>query len=190
MDTSVRASQANQVAGLDKTKDTAVPVFSLRGHANAAMVSSGGKGEDSNLATHADCGCADTIHELANSMTAVLINVQALEWKLPPYSRLKRLVREIERHAQRSGALLKRLREFAINPSEAARGEFCRPVPCLHGTMAAVTARELGGDRPRAGDTAAPGAVASASAPGSSRGTELTLICDPCTSAFFPKEER
>ena len=47
--------------------------------------------------------CADTVHELANSMTAVLINAQVLEWKLPPYSRMKRPVREIERHAQRGG---------------------------------------------------------------------------------------
>lgn len=55
---------------------------------------------------------ADTLHELANAVTVLLVNAQVLEWKLPPYSRLKRPVREIERHAQRGGALLKRLLHF------------------------------------------------------------------------------
>ena len=99
------------------------------------------------------------MHELANSMTAVLINAQVLEWKLPPYSRLKRPVREIELHARRSGALLKRLlREFEIHRPEEARQEFCGQVLLL--------ARDHGcGDGPgadgwRAGETAAPDAVA------------------------------
>jgi hypothetical protein len=52
---------------------------------------------------------ADLAHELANTITAVLINVQVLKWKLPRYSRLKRSLREIERNAQRGAELMKRL---------------------------------------------------------------------------------
>ncbi len=55
--------------------------------------------------------CSDVLHELSNVMTGVLTNVQVLSWKLPPYSHLKRAVRELERGAQRSAALMKRLRE-------------------------------------------------------------------------------
>lgn len=58
------------------------------------------------------CGeCSDVLHELSNVLTGVLTHVQVLGWKLPPYSHLKRSVRELERGAQRSGELLKRLRE-------------------------------------------------------------------------------
>ena len=58
------------------------------------------------------CGeCSDVLHELSNVMTGVLTNAQLLGWKLPPYSHLKRAVRELERGAQRSAALMKRLRE-------------------------------------------------------------------------------
>jgi hypothetical protein len=59
--------------------------------------------------TFACAGCAEVLHELANVMTAVLTNTQVLSWKLPPYSHLKRSVREVERNAQRSSELLKRL---------------------------------------------------------------------------------
>src|ERR1700757_3968564 len=54
-------------------------------------------------------GCSDLLHELSNLMTGVLLNAQMLEWKLPPYSHLKRPVREVARSAQRSGELMKRL---------------------------------------------------------------------------------
>lgn len=53
--------------------------------------------------------CADVLHELSNVMTGVLANAQLLGWRLPPYSHLKRPVREVERNAQRGGELLKRL---------------------------------------------------------------------------------
>jgi len=53
--------------------------------------------------------CAEVLHELSNVMTGVLTNAQVLGWKLPPYSHLKRPVREMERNAQRGGELLKRL---------------------------------------------------------------------------------
>ena len=56
------------------------------------------------------CGdCAEVLHELSNVITAVLMHSHVLQWKLPPYSHLKRLVRDIERNAQRGNTLLKRL---------------------------------------------------------------------------------
>jgi hypothetical protein len=62
--------------------------------------------------SHFHCGeCSEVLHELANAMVGVLTNAQVLGWKLPPYSHLKRAVHELERGAQRSGELLKRLRE-------------------------------------------------------------------------------
>jgi hypothetical protein len=53
--------------------------------------------------------CEEVLHQLSNVMTGVLTNAQMLGWKLPPYSHLKRPVREMERNAQRCGELLKRL---------------------------------------------------------------------------------
>jgi len=194
MNTQGPISQSNHAAAaLDEIKHIAVPASFLRGNGNDAMVSSNGKGEKRDLArlhcSH-DFGCADTMHELANSMTAVLINAQVLEWKLPPYSRLKRPVREIERHAQRSGALLKRLLgEFEINPPEAAKQEFCAG-PLLARDHARGDGPGAGDDGRRAGETAAPDAVALGPHPGSSPETVLTSLCDRCTSILFPKEER
>jgi hypothetical protein len=53
--------------------------------------------------------CAALLHELSNALTAVLVNAQMLEWKLPGYSHLKRPVRELERNAHRGGELIKQL---------------------------------------------------------------------------------
>ena len=151
------------------------------------------KPEDRNVAAphlrHAGCGRSDTLHELANSMTAVLINAQVLQWKLPPYSRLKRPVREIEIHAQRSETLLKRLlRACDKHFPEEAKPEFCEQVPSLHGTTAAVTAQgpAAGGPVKLPPQMRSPSALGPCFPPE----TELTSICDPCTSTFFPKEER
>jgi hypothetical protein len=56
------------------------------------------------------CGdCEELLQELSHLITGVLTNAQLLAWKLPPYSHLKRSVREMERSAQRSSELLKRL---------------------------------------------------------------------------------
>jgi len=76
--------------------------------------------------------CVDIAHQLANVMTAVLMNSQVLDWKLPPYSRLKRLVREIERNAQRGGELLKRLQRQlgpVASPDLSGADEFCGLAP-------------------------------------------------------------
>lgn len=69
-----------------------------------------GHAEEKACPSSSSCGeCAEALHELANLMTGVLVNAQVLGWKLPPYSHLKRPVREVERNAQRGGELLKRL---------------------------------------------------------------------------------
>jgi len=53
--------------------------------------------------------CIDILRDLNNTFAAVLMNAQVLDGKMPSYSRSKRYVHEIERSAQRGGALLKRL---------------------------------------------------------------------------------
>ncbi|MGA8874858.1 MAG: hypothetical protein WCC25_24135 [Candidatus Korobacteraceae bacterium] len=49
------------------------------------------------------------MHQLSNVITPILMHAQMLEWKLPPYSHLKRSVRELERNARRGSELLKAL---------------------------------------------------------------------------------
>lgn len=125
--------------------------------------------------------CANLVHELSNTMTAVLMNAQLLEWRLPPYSRLKRPVLEVERNAQRGGELLKRLSrqlEGTYQPRSAAELGWSDEV------LTAVTAQE-----PTAAATANwQQRFSTAAAPVSStEHAELTLDCDPCTSSFFPK---
>src|SRR5271157_290020 len=181
MNAQIPIGRVNQRApAKEETGNIPLPVPFLNGNASQAMASS-----------HTGCsGCAETVHELANTMTAVLINAQVLEWKLPPYSRMKRPVREIERHAQRGGALLKRLlRHFEAGPEEEANQQLCGQVPCWHGTMAAGTAQ--GPNATAAGPVKLPPLTKSASAPGCwvPPEKELTSVCDPCTSVFFPKEE-
>ena len=56
-----------------------------------------------------DVEFTDLLHQLANTTTGVLINAQVLGLKLPPYSHLRRPLREIERNAQRGGELMKSL---------------------------------------------------------------------------------
>jgi len=53
--------------------------------------------------------CHETLHELSNLVTALVLNAQALECKLPAYSHLKRPVRQLSRTAQRTGQLMKQL---------------------------------------------------------------------------------
>ena len=53
--------------------------------------------------------CIELLHDLNNTFAVVLMNAQVLDGKLPSYSRSKRYIHEIERSAQRGGALLKRL---------------------------------------------------------------------------------
>ena len=66
------------------------------------------KAQPSPLATEY---CVQLLHDLNNVFASVLINAQVLDGKMPSYSRSKRYIHEIERSAQRGGALLKRLLE-------------------------------------------------------------------------------
>ena len=183
-------SRADQIALRHETGDTPIPVPFLSGDASKAMYSSCGKGEESHARTrrssHTGSCCADTLHELANTMTAVLIHAQVLEWKLPPYSRLKRSVREIEHHAQSGSALLKRLLQQLQAKEEANQG-LCGHVPSLHGTMAAVTAQ---GPNATAAETPKLPLLRLGASSRFPRERALTSLCDPCTITFFPKEER
>jgi len=131
-----------------------------------AMVSSCGDGEG--CVSHAACpsqlpraGCAETVHELSNLVTAVLLTAQMLEWKLPPYSHLKRPIREIARNAQRAGELFIRLTDRCTEAGP------CTPSP----------AKVIPRDTCRDGGPAHGAAI------------DLTADCDPCTSGVFPKRD-
>src|SRR5271157_3203983 len=180
------------LTAMSDDSDTPIPAIFLRGDASEAMAPGNGGEREARgpRSSHAGPALGDTMHELANAVTAVLMNTQVLDWKLPPYSRLKRPVREIERHAQRGGALLKRLlRQFeAIGESGSESGW---QVPSGHGTRFGNMAAVTGPPANATGPANLPSPVALPPAPGPSfppRGA-LTSSSDPCTSAYFPKEE-
>jgi len=192
MNTQQPSSEVSPISAASSPGDIPGGVPSLHGIAGEAMSSSSGEDEEGGATTprssHAGCSsCSGTLHELANSVTAVLINAQVLEWRLPPYSRMKRPVREIERHAQRSGALLKRLLRQCDAEGENKR-QLCGQVPSLRGSVATVA-----GQAPATARGAAHLPALAEAMPGPdadfSPESELTSLCDPCTSAFFPKEE-
>ena len=141
-----------------------------------------------------DVEFADLLHQLANTTTGVLINAQMLGLKLPPYSHLRRPLREIERNAQRGGELMKSLLR-RLTPEATGKTndhEITRRVAdCNPGLMDAVTAREPDVDSrnaenlPRLRNSCpAPGFFAAEPA---RLKTELTSRCDRCTSTF-PKK--
>ncbi len=67
--------------------------------------------------------CEELLHELSNVITPLLMHAQMLEWKLPSYSHLKRLVRDLERHARRASELVKALvRRVGDGESNAIAG--------------------------------------------------------------------
>jgi hypothetical protein len=113
--------------------------------------------------------CEELLHELSNVVTGVLLNAQVLEWKLPPYSHLKRSVHEVERNAQRGSELLKRLmrrlaRVEAKSESAEMSGEEIEAAQiCVSGELT----------RKRTGGTSC----------------DLTGDCDPRTSGVFPKRD-
>ncbi len=113
--------------------------------------------------------CEDLLHELSNVVTGVLMNAQVLEWKLPPYSHLKRSIREVERNAQRGGELLKRLmRRLARVEAKIGSGDV--PDDEIESTP---TCEPGGLTRKRIGDSS----------------SDLTGDCDPRTSGVFPKRD-
>lgn len=130
-----------------------------------------GKGRVAETARPLRLQCSDCeilLHELSNVITGVLMNAQVLQWKLPPYSHLKRSVREVERNAQRGSELLKRLMRplahVAPESSAAVPGE-------LVSTLPAGVPGEPGRERNRGWPA------------------DLTGWCDPCTSGVFPKRD-
>lgn len=154
----------------------------------------------SSRAFHGDC--ADLVHELANTTTAVLMNAQVLGSKLPPYSHLKRPLREIERNAQRGGELMKRLlsrlapaedtraKDTQDTDTKATTGQVSEDRSSVQapgvGLIETVTAQEPGVD-PGNAENLPP--QSSRPAPGFSSAweVELTSACDGCTSTF-PKK--
>ena len=161
----------------------------------------------SSRAFHGDC--ADLVHELANTTTAVLMNAQVLGWKLPPYSHLKRPLREIERNAQRGGELMKRLlirlapaqdtpatdtqdkdKDTQDTDTRATTGQVSEdrssvPAPGV-GLSETVTAQEPGVDSGNA-ENLPPRSSRPAPGFSSASEVELTSPCDGCTSTF-PKK--
>lgn len=113
--------------------------------------------------------CEELLHMLSNVITAVLMNAQVLEWKLPPYSHLKRPIREIERNAQRGSELVKQLmRRLGNAEVEIAP---CTPLEKAATAIAGSGSKDLIRDR------------------GDASGSHLTTSCDPRTSGFFPKRD-
>ncbi len=125
--------------------------------------------------------CAHLIHELANTTTAVLVNVQVLGWKLPAYSRLKRPLHEIERNAQRGGELMKRLLSqlSTDSPDPASYQQISR--------SHTVTAQEPEACSGSAANLPLPINPRPAPVFSCDQEDELTAPCDGCTSTF-PKK--
>ena len=132
-------------------------------------------------------GCTDLLHELSNLVTGVLVNAQVLGWKLPPYSHLKRPVREVERNAQRVSELLKRLsRRCAESSCDDSRTSEAGKLT-EGGLLVTATAPPVHGEAEitTAAYSAGPGQFWCAA---QSSG-DLTEACDRCTSGIFPKRD-
>lgn len=81
--------------------------------AEACIAGDSSLAEPANLTSEAFSSSDDErrrlLHALANVITGLLMNAQAVDWKLPPYSRLKRPIREIARAAERAAELTRGL---------------------------------------------------------------------------------
>ena len=133
-------------------------------------------------------GCSGLLHDLSNLVTSVLLNAQLIECKLPPYSHLKRPVREVARNAQRSGELLRRLQlrcsASRTTPNAEQQAEAAR----------AGSSRKLsaGGVMPGSRDEACLDRGPLEPAVNGCRphpDIDLTLVCDRGTSDTFPKRD-
>jgi hypothetical protein len=164
--------------------DTATEACSIPSSDSEAMVSSCSEAEE-RVATRArssqlSCDqCWELLHQLSNTMTGVLMNAQVLGWKLPPYSHLKRPLRELERNAQRVGELLRRLMQRSGEESADTRRDD-------HATQTAsvVTVQEPSGPARRS-ENLSPLSPAPGFLPASL--LHVTGECDRCTSSHFPK---
>jgi len=124
-------------------------------------------------------GCSDVLHELANLMTGVLLKAQMLEWKLPPYSHLKRPVREVARNAQRSSELMKALLRRCGESGWPGQAPFL---------SANAESPSVPDDTDPALAMPAAAATRGPRAP-CHTGLDLTAGCDTCTSGAFPKRD-
>ncbi len=124
-------------------------------------------------------GCADLLHELSNLITGVLLNAQMLEWKLPPYSHLKRPVREVARNAQRGSELMKRLQRRCADAGQRAQasGE-SQAAGAGHGTKLSWPGTGPASTADDGVEGALPQQV-----------FDLTRSCDPRTGDVFPKRD-
>lgn len=92
--------------------------------------------------------CLDMLNTLGKVLAAVLVNAQVMDGKLPSYSRSKRYMHEIERHAQRGAELVKRLIGLLGEPSLPQEDVLCRTslaseqVSSFAGATAAVAIQE------------------------------------------------
>lgn len=163
-------------------QDEAVPSFGCDRGEHAAETAR------SPLASCAEC--AELQHQLSNAMAGVLVNAQVLQWKLPPYSHLKRLVRQVERNAQRGGELLRRLAQRSASAiREPADGGQIPSGRGLQGRGRALNRQgppsvvERSNILPRGHQGAE--SPATAILPGG----DLTTRCDAGTSGIFPKRD-
>ncbi len=63
--------------------------------------------------------CLELLEGVNDALAGVITSAQAMEWKLPSYSRSRRYVHEIERNALRGGELVKRLLKLLNAPGPA-----------------------------------------------------------------------
>jgi hypothetical protein len=137
-------------------------------------------------------GCAELLHELANTTTAVLMNAQVLGWKLPPYSHLKRPLREIERNAQRGSELMKRLlrglgSDGIDEPNHDQRCVEDNGMGSIDAVRAHAPEAGSGSAENPPPRTSSRPASARCLSPAVERKAELTSPCDACPS-MFPKK--
>jgi len=77
----------------------------------------------------------EALHDLNNALVSILLNAQVIGMKLPSYSRLRRNVHEVERSAQRSAVLVKRLENW-LKTEAKCKCYSKAPANNLHGTCA------------------------------------------------------
>jgi hypothetical protein len=184
-------------AQAEAKQSTCPPIASDDGTSDISSVGQGREERDPGLSCSSrafEVEFADLLHQLANTTTGVLIHAQMLGLKLPPYSHLRRPLREIERNAQRGGELMKSLlRRLMPDATDTTNDhEITRRVAdCNPGLKDAVTAQEPDTDSGNAENlprlrNSGPASGFFAAEPAMLK-AELTSRCDRCTSTF-PKK--
>jgi hypothetical protein len=181
--------------------------FAMTSDGATSRISSAGQGREERdpQNSRSSRACSDSaaavlVHELANTTTAVLMNAQVLGWKLPPYSHLKRPLREIERNAQRGSELMKcllrRLETDGTGQAERQRVQdgglgLTARVAGQEPRVEAGSAENLPppqrNSRPAPVSLSAPEVELTSPVSFPTAEVELTTSCDACTSTF-PKK--